>query len=95
MFAHTPSMIASSAMPLLSNSHSSKPLEYVYHKVLDSTTGVEKLVKRYLKGRMLGKGAFAQCYEATDEEANIVYALKVVNKSSLSKKSSQQKVTNL
>lgn len=36
--------------------------------------------KRYKKGRFLGKGGFAKCYEITDFETKEVYAGKIVPK---------------
>jgi polo-like kinase 1 len=40
---------------------------------------------RYVKGKFLGKGGFAKCYECTDCETKQVYAMKVVNKESVQK----------
>ena len=48
--------------------------------------------KRYAKGRLLGKGGFAKCYEATDLESNQVYAVKVVAKASLTKQRAKAKL---
>jgi len=36
--------------------------------------------KRYQKGRFLGKGGFAKCYEITDLDTNQVFAGKIVPK---------------
>lgn len=48
--------------------------------------------KRYNKGSFLGKGGFARCYELIDEENNTVEAVKIVQKSSLTKPRSKQKL---
>ena len=39
--------------------------------------------KRYQKGRFLGKGGFAKCYEITDLDTKQVFAGKIVPKVSL------------
>lgn len=54
---------------------------------VDSTTG--KLHK-FQCGRVLGRGGFAKCYEVTDETGT--YALKAVNRASLEKPKTQQKL---
>ena len=41
--------------------------------------------KRYAKGKFLGKGGFAKCYEATDLDTGQVYALKVVSRQTVAK----------
>ena len=40
----------------------------------------------YLKGRFLGKGGFAKCYEFTEVETKRIYAAKIIPKASLKKK---------
>ena len=42
-------------------------------------------MKRYMRGRFLGKGGFAKCYEITDMDTKEVFAGKVVPKSLLMK----------
>ncbi len=49
-------------------------------------------VRRYLKGKFLGKGGFAKCYEFICDETQQVYACKVVQKSSLTKSRAKQKL---
>lgn len=49
--------------------------------------------KKYLKGRFLGKGGFAKCYELTDMETKHVYAGKIVPKSVLVKQNQKDKMT--
>lgn len=55
--------------------------------IFDVTTG-----KRYRKGKLLGKGAFAKCYELTDIETCAVYAGKIIAKSRLSKPHQKEKM---
>lgn len=49
-------------------------------------------VKKYLKGRFLGKGGFAKCYEFTNLDTKKITAAKVVAKSSLTKSRAKQKL---
>ncbi|CAL8078945.1 unnamed protein product [Calicophoron daubneyi] len=51
-----------------------------------------KTKKRYTRGRFLGKGGFAKCYELTDQETHEVFAGKVVPKSALVKASQKEKM---
>ncbi|CAJ1072207.1 serine/threonine-protein kinase PLK3 [Xyrichtys novacula] len=48
--------------------------------VTDSKTG-----RSYSKGKLLGKGGFARCYEMTDLSNNKMYAVKVIPQSRVSK----------
>lgn len=45
----------------------------------------ETVVKKYLKGKQIGKGGFARCYEFTDLENKKVVAAKVIHKSTLTR----------
>lgn len=56
--------------------------------VIDPSTN-----KRYLKGRFLGKGGFAKCYELTDMETKKIYAGKIVSKGLLIKQHQKDKMT--
>ncbi len=47
--------------------------------------GGETQVRRYIKGKFLGKGGFAKCYEFTSQETGAVTAAKVILKASLTK----------
>jgi len=49
-------------------------------------------VKRYAKGKLLGKGGFAKCFEVTNLETKKVLAAKIIQKSSLTKSRARQKV---
>lgn len=52
----------------------------------------ETVVRKWIKGRFLGKGGFAKVYEFTNAETKRVYAAKVIAKSSLTKKRAKQKL---
>uniref|UniRef100_A0A0N5AIQ0 Serine/threonine-protein kinase PLK n=1 Tax=Syphacia muris TaxID=451379 RepID=A0A0N5AIQ0_9BILA len=47
----------------------------------------------FQKGRFLGKGGFARCYELTDTTTGVIYAGKVVSKMLLQKKHQKAKMT--
>jgi polo-like kinase 1 len=49
-------------------------------------------VKKYAKGKLLGKGGFAKCYEVTNLENKKVLAAKIIVKSSLTKSRAKQKL---
>jgi polo-like kinase 1 len=49
-------------------------------------------VKKYIKGRFLGKGGFAKCYEFTNIESKKISAAKVIAKNSLTKSRAKQKL---
>ncbi|XP_026989034.1 serine/threonine-protein kinase PLK3 isoform X2 [Tachysurus fulvidraco] len=57
--------------------------------VMDSKTG-----RSYSKGKLLGKGGFARCYEMTDLSSNKMYAVKVIPQSRVSKPHQRDKITN-
>jgi polo-like kinase 1 len=48
--------------------------------------------RRYLRGRILGKGGFAKCYEATDLDTRELWAVKIVAKASLVKQRAKVKL---
>eukprot|EP00736_Rhodelphis_marinus_P009038 Rmarinus@m.20327 len=52
----------------------------------------EQVYRRYGKGRLLGKGGFAQCFEMRDLETGERYAGKVIDKRSLVKKKAKEKL---
>lgn len=52
-----------------------------------------KSMKRYTRGRFLGKGGFARCYEITDMETGEVFAGKIVSKTLLLKPHQREKMT--
>lgn len=49
--------------------------------------------KRYLRGRFLGKGGFAKCYELTDMETKQTFAGKIVPKTMLTKPHQKEKMS--
>ena len=52
----------------------------------------ETVVKRYQRGKVLGKGGFAKCYEVTNLETKKAVAAKIIAKNSLTRNRSRQKV---
>jgi len=52
----------------------------------------ETVIKKYAKGRLLGKGGFAKCYEVVNNETKKVSAAKIVAKASLTKNRAKQKL---
>ena len=61
----------------------------VEEKIIKVTGDVQ--IRKYIKGRLLGKGGFAKCYEFNCVENKKVFAGKVVAKSSLVKSRAKQK----
>lgn len=56
--------------------------------VIDPSTG-----NRYMKGKFLGKGGFARCYELTEMNTKEVFAGKIVSKQLLTKQHQKEKMT--
>lgn len=54
--------------------------------------GGESAVRKYNKGRFLGKGGFAKCYEFTNMDTKRTCAAKVITKATLTKTRAKQKV---
>ena len=54
----------------------------------------EIVIKKYSKGKLLGKGGFAKCYETTQLENKKISAAKIIAKSSLNRSRAKQKVFN-
>eukprot|EP00061_Rhincodon_typus_P015927 g43876.t1 len=52
-----------------------------------------KTMKRYVRGRFLGKGGFAKCYEISDMDTNEVFAGKIVPKTLLMKPHQREKMS--
>lgn len=52
----------------------------------------EPVVKRYARGKFLGKGGFAKCYECTNLETKKVTAAKIIPKSTLQKSRQRAKL---
>jgi polo-like kinase 1 len=62
----------------------------VEEKIVKVTGDVQ--IRKYSKGRLLGKGGFAKCYEFVCHDTKKIYASKVVTKSSLVKSRAKQKL---
>lgn len=57
-------------------------------EIIEDRTGVRRkngMPCRYAKGRFLGKGGFAKCYEVQDMETKEIFAAKIVAKASITK----------
>lgn len=65
-------------------------LTIVEEKIVKVTGDVQ--IRKYTKGRLLGKGGFAKCYEFVCMDTKKIYASKVVTKSSLVKSRAKQKL---
>ncbi|KAK6172024.1 hypothetical protein SNE40_018426 [Patella caerulea] len=55
--------------------------------IYDNTTDTT-----YLRGRLLGKGGFARCYELLDLNSNKIYAGKIISKTRIAKPHQRQKI---
>ena len=74
-------------------SEKEKPTEnqtIIEEKITKSTGEVQ--TQKYIKGRLLGKGGFAKCYEFINMETNHSSAAKVIPKKSLIKSRAKQKL---
>merc|ERR1711887_466795 len=60
--------------------------------VLTYTDPRTKAITTYKRGKFLGKGGFAKCYELTDIATNEVFAGKIVPKSLLQKSHQRDKM---
>lgn len=67
----------------------SAPLKEIPDVLVDPRT-----MRRYTRGRFLGKGGFAKCYEITDVETKQVFAGKIVPKSLILKQHQREKMTS-
>uniref|UniRef100_A0A8C1S418 Serine/threonine-protein kinase PLK n=1 Tax=Cyprinus carpio TaxID=7962 RepID=A0A8C1S418_CYPCA len=84
-------MSAAIAKPAKPSGHvdpKSAPLKEIPDILVDPRT-----TKRYMRGRFLGKGGFAKCYEITDMDTKEVFAGKVVPKSMLLKPHQKEKMS--
>ena len=57
-----------------------------------TTDSGDIITKKYRKGKFLGKGGFAKCYEVTEMDTNTIYAAKIITKASLTKPRAKQKL---
>ncbi|XP_038141257.1 serine/threonine-protein kinase PLK1 [Cyprinodon tularosa] len=80
------------AKPAPSSAHNdpkSAPLKEIPDILVDPRTS-----KKYTRGRFLGKGGFAKCYEITDVKTKQVFAGKVVPKALILKQHQREKMTS-
>ena len=52
----------------------------------------EEVVKKYIKGKLLGKGGFAKCFELKCLSNKKTYAVKIISKASMTKQSAKTKL---
>lgn len=64
--------------------------QIIEEKIIKVTGDIQ--IRKYLKGKFLGKGGFAKCYEFTNLDSKKVYAAKIVSKASLVKSRAKQKL---
>ncbi|KAM4050480.1 serine/threonine-protein kinase PLK2 [Anomaloglossus baeobatrachus] len=70
----------------------------LHHSCTGSATEVSRIItdpstgKRYCRGKVLGKGGFAKCYEMTDLTTNKIYAAKIIPHSRVSKPHQREKI---
>uniref|UniRef100_A0A8C4I1R8 Serine/threonine-protein kinase PLK n=1 Tax=Dicentrarchus labrax TaxID=13489 RepID=A0A8C4I1R8_DICLA len=83
------SSIAKPAVPSAHVDPKSAPLKEIPDVLVDPRT-----TRRYARGRFLGKGGFAKCYEITDMETKQVFAGKIVPKSLILKQHQREKMTS-
>uniref|UniRef100_A0A8D0CPL7 Serine/threonine-protein kinase PLK n=1 Tax=Sander lucioperca TaxID=283035 RepID=A0A8D0CPL7_SANLU len=81
--------IAKPANPSAHVDPKSAPLKEIPDVLVDPRTS-----RRYARGRFLGKGGFAKCYEITDMETKQVFAGKIVPKSLILKQHQREKMTS-
>ncbi|XP_049575790.1 serine/threonine-protein kinase PLK1 [Syngnathus scovelli] len=72
-----------------SSSMAPTPLKEIPEVLVDT-----RAKRRYTRGRFLGKGGFAKCYEITDVESQQVFAGKIVPKSLIVKPHQREKMTS-
>ncbi|XP_013871315.1 serine/threonine-protein kinase PLK1 [Austrofundulus limnaeus] len=85
-------MSAGTAKPTHPSTHvdpKSAPLKEIPDILVDPRTK-----KRYTRGRFLGKGGFAKCYEITDVATKTVFAGKIVPKALILKQHQREKMTS-
>ena len=54
--------------------------------------GDEIKIRKYTKGKFLGKGGFAHCYEFICQDNGKIFAAKIINKENIKSQSSRQKL---
>ena len=59
---------------------------------LKSNSSEKEKLRKYIKGKLLGKGGFAKCYELICKENNKVFAAKMISRSSITTERLRQKL---
>lgn len=59
-------------------------MKIIEEKNLNKVTG-ETTIKKYSRGKHLGSGGFAKCYEVIAQETKTVFAAKIIPKTTLTK----------
>jgi polo-like kinase 1 len=72
------------------NKTSEQQFEIIEEKITNPLG--EPVIKRYARGKFLGKGGFAKCYECTNLETKKVTAAKIIPKSTLQKSRQRAKL---
>ncbi|CAI2361085.1 unnamed protein product [Moneuplotes crassus] len=67
------------------------PSNIIEERIVMKSKG-ETIIRKYLKGKQIGKGGFAKCYEFTSLENKKLYAAKVIHKSNLTRTRAKQKL---
>eukprot|EP00794_Sanderia_malayensis_P016568 gene16568-18248_t len=84
---YRPSAVKSSANTALEGGTGQAEIEAI---IVDRT---RRPHKQYMKGKFLGKGGFARCYELTDMDTKEIFAGKIVAKSMLTKPHQKEKMS--
>lgn len=95
--------MAFSTFPAFSNLFQFLTIFFFFLRIDNGETGIiieEKIskingeisVRKYSKGKMLGKGGFAKVFEVTNIESKKSLAGKIIQKNSLTKNRARQKV---
>lgn len=64
--------------------------QIIEEKIIKVTGDIQ--LRKYVKGKFLGKGGFAKCYEFTNLDSKKLYAAKIISKASLVKSRAKQKL---
>jgi polo-like kinase 1 len=62
----------------------SSEMKIIEEKSVDKKTGITT-IKKYSRGKLLGSGGFAKCYEVISQETKVVLAGKIIPKTTLTK----------
>ena len=73
-----------------SNTTNTKSSDYI--EEITTTLNNQTKTRQYIKGRFLGKGGFAKCYELICKDNNKVFAAKMLQKSNLKTERQRQKL---